>query len=211
MRTLPRWRDRSHGVPRGIDLAVLYALVVLVVFAGLHTRSLADRARFVQESSTNLDNLRRSPFRVIVLSSVVVPHWVGLLVLVPLVVGLIAVQRWLGRLATLVAFGFGHVGATLVVATVLAAGLTHGRLDPAVARAPDVGVSYGLACVVGVLTARVPRWARVPCAVLPLATLVTVLVLAPDFTALGHVVALLTGLGLAVLVHRGAARPAQLP
>ncbi|MEW1958484.1 rhomboid-like protein [Kineococcus sp. NPDC059986] len=204
MRTPSWWRGRSHGVPRGVDLAVLYVLVVLGVFIALHTQSHADRARFVQESSTNLVNLRRSPFRVIVLSSVVVPGKTGLLILVPLAAGLVVLQRWLGRLATIVAFGFGHVGATLVVATVLAAGLTHGRLDPSVARAPDVGVSYGLACIVGLLVARVPRWARVPCALLPLAGLGAVLLLEPDFTALGHIVALVIGFGLAVLVHRGA-------
>lgn len=204
VRTLQRWRGRVHGVPRGVDLAVLYVLVVLGVFVALHTQSHPDRARFVQESSTNLVNLRRSPFRVLVLSSVVVPGKSGLLILVPLAAGLVLVQRWLGRAATIVAFGFGHVGATLVVATVLAAGLTHGRLDPSVARAPDVGVSYGLACMVGLLVARVPRWARLPTSLLPLAGLVTVLLLEPDFTALGHIVALVIGFGLAVLVHRGA-------
>ncbi|MEZ0164614.1 rhomboid-like protein [Kineococcus sp. LSe6-4] len=211
MRTLQRWRGQVHGLPRGLDLAVLHTLAVLGVFLVLHTQSPAEGARFVQESSTNLANLRRSPARVLVLSAVVVPHPAGLLVLLPLVAGLVAVQRWLGRVATVVAFGFGHVGASLVVATVLAAGLTHGRLDPSVARAPDVGVSYGLACLLGLLGARVPRWARVPWVVLPSAGLALVLVLAPDFTALGHLVALLIGFGLAVLVHRGAGPPARPP
>ncbi|GAA0294374.1 rhomboid-like protein [Kineococcus aurantiacus] len=194
---------------RGAGLGLLHAAVVLAVYTALRFQTGAGRAGFVQDSSTNLDNLRRFPFRVLLLSAVVVPDTAGLLVLVPLVVALTASARWLGRLPTLVAFAFGHVGATLVVAVVLVAGLTHGRLDPAVAHAPDVGVSYGLACVVGLLAARVPRRLRVPYVLLPSAVLAAVLAAAPDPTALGHLVALLTGFCLAVLVRRGAR--AQLP
>ncbi len=98
VRTLQRWRGRVHGVPRGVDLAVLYVLVVLGVFVALHTQSHPDRARFVQESSTNLVNLRRSPFRVLVLSSVVVPGKSGLLILVPLAAGWSSCSAgWAGR------------------------------------------------------------------------------------------------------------------
>ncbi|PRY15217.1 hypothetical protein CLV37_105143 [Kineococcus rhizosphaerae] len=189
---------------RGTDLAVLYVLTVLVVFVGVHRGTPREQYEYVQGASTNVDNLRHSPFRVLVASSVVIPHATGLVILLPLVVALVAVQRWLGRLATIVVFGVGHVGATLFVAVVIAAGLTHGRLDPGVAHAPDVGVSYGMACLFGLLAARVPRRPRFPYCVLPVAGLVAVLLIAPDFTAVGHLVAFVVGLGLAQVAHRAA-------
>lgn len=203
MRSLLRRSSRRAGT------GLVYAVVVLVVFAVLQFQSEHDRAGFVQDSSTNLENLRRFPFRVLLLSSIVVPDAEGLLVLVPLVVALTLCARWLGRVPTLLAFGFGHVGATLAVAVVLVAQLTHGRLDPSVARAPDVGVSYGLACVVGLLAARVPRRSRLPYVLVLVAVLAGILLRAPDFTALGHLIALGIGLTFALVAHR--ARAAQLP
>jgi hypothetical protein len=194
---------------RGAEIALVYAVVVLAVFAVLQLQPDRDQVGFVQDSSTNLVNLRRFPFRVLLLSSIVVPDGEGLLILVPLVLALTACTRWLGRVPTLLAFGFGHVGATLTVAVVLVAQLTHGRLDPGVAHAPDVGVSYGLACVIGLLAARVPRRVRLPYVLLPAAALVAILALAPDFTAVGHLIALGIGLTFALVAHR--ARQAQLP
>jgi hypothetical protein len=196
---------------RRADVGLLYALVVLAVFVALRELPAHDRVAFVQDSSTNVVNLRRFPFRVLLLSAVVVPDAPGLLVLVPLVVVLAAAQRWLGRVATLLAFGFGHVGATLVVALVLVTGLTHGRLDPALAHAPDVGVSYGLVGLVGLLTARVPRRVRLSFALVPLLALGAVLAVSPDFTALGHLVALAVGFALALVVTRAAPALQGLP
>lgn len=206
----PRFRLPARGRPlrfrdllRGSDTALVYAGVVLGVSLALHLAGPRFQAEFVQRASTNIDNLRRFPFRVLLLSSVVVPGR-GLVILAPLVVALTASQRWLGRVPTLVVFGVGHVGTTLVVAVVLVSQLTHGRLDPAVAHAPDVGVSYGLACVVGLLAARVPVRLRTPYVLLTAGPLVGVLVVQPDFTALGHVTALALGLGLAVVASRAA-------
>jgi hypothetical protein len=194
---------------RGAEIAVLYAVVVLAVFTVMQFQADRDQVAFVQDSSTNLVNMRHFPFRVLLLSSIVVPDARGLLILVPLVVALTACTRWLGRVPTLLAFGFGHVGATLTVAMVLVAQLTHGRLDPGVARAPDVGVSYGLACVIGLLAARVPRRVRWAYVLVPVLGLAAVLLIAPDFTALGHVIALGIGLTFAFVAHR--ASRAQLP
>lgn len=210
----PRLRSAARGRPRpfrgsfrdllrGSDTALVYAGVVLGVSLALHLVGSRAQAEFVQRASTNIDNLRRFPFRVLLLSSVVVPGR-GLVILAPLVVVLTATQRWLGRVPTLVAFGVGHVGATLFVAVVLVSQLTHGRLDPSVAHAPDVGVSYGLACLVGLLTARVPHRFRALYVAGTAGPLVTVLVVSPDFTALGHVTALSIGFGTALVAARAA-------
>lgn len=200
-------RRRARHLLRGADTAAAYAVVVLGISLAMRLAGPAAQARFVASASTNVDNLRHFPFRVLLLSSVVVPAD-GLLVLVPLVVAVTAAQRWLGRGPTLVAFGIGHVGATLFVAVVLVSQVTHGRLDPSVVHAPDVGVSYGLACLVGLLAARVPVRRRAAYVVATAGTLTALLVLQPDFTALGHLTALALGFGTALVAARAASAAA---
>jgi hypothetical protein len=96
----------------------------------------------------------------------------------------------------------GHVGATLVVATALTAGIVHGRIALAEVAATDVGVSYGLVTVAGLLAARVsPRVSGAYRALLS-AALVGALLFGRSFTDLGHLVGWLLGLGLALLVSR---------
>ncbi|NAZ80293.1 hypothetical protein GTR02_00460 [Kineococcus sp. R8] len=211
MRRLAWVRRGGRGaLLRGSDLALVYALVVAAVAVALHAAPDHLQVRFVQETSSNLVNLRRFPLRVLLLSALVVPDLAGLWILVPLVVALTAATRWLGRGPTLVALVFGHVGATLFVASLLLAGVTDGRLDPSVARAPDVGVSYALAGVCGMLAARVPRRWRWAYVLVPTLGLGAVLAAAPDFTAVGHLTALAIGLGLGAVAHR-AATPAAGP
>lgn len=196
---------------RGSDIGIGYALVVLGVALVLHLQPAHDQVALVQDSSTNIDNLRHFPLRVLLLSAVVVPDPEGLLILVPLVVFFTACQRWLGRISSIVVFGIGHVGATLFVAVVLVSQLTRGRLDPGIVHAPDVGVSYGLACLAGLLAARTARRLRWAYVLVTAGILVTVLILAPDFTALGHVVAFGLGSGLALVVHRAVAAATSSP
>ena len=66
-----------------------------------------------------------------------------------------ALQRWLGRVSLFVVAVLGHVGATLFVATMELTELAKGRVGLSIAVRPDVGVSYGLAAVAGVLVVRV--------------------------------------------------------
>jgi Mn2+/Fe2+ NRAMP family transporter len=132
---------------------------------------------------------------------VVSPAW-GLWILAPLVVVFAAAQRWLGRVATVIVAVFGHVGATLFVAVLLAAGINDGVVDADLARVPDVGVSYGLAAVAGVLAGRVPRRWRLWYALGVLAVAGGTLLLDADFTGVGHLTAVLIGFALAVLTSR---------
>jgi hypothetical protein len=52
---------------------------------------------------------------------------------------------WAGRTqrSTVIAAALGHVGVTLFVAVLLAAGIDDGRLSPTLARAEDVGELRG--------------------------------------------------------------------
>jgi hypothetical protein len=197
---LVRWRGRL----RGADVGFVHAGLVLAVAAVLRFLPAGQRAAAVLAASTNLDNLAVHPFRVLLLSAFVVPTGTGLLVLLPLVPVLAAAQRRFGRRATVGAFALGHVGATLVVAGFLLTGVRVGWVDPSVASAVDVGVSYGLACVAGLLVASGPsRWRRPGLAVVAGGLLVA-LVVDPDFTAVGHLVALALGAGLGSVVTRTA-------
>jgi hypothetical protein len=187
---------------RRADLGWAYAGIVVVVAVAVRVLPGARTEDLVLDSSTNLDNLRHTPLLVLGASAFVVsPLW-GLWILVPLVAVFAAAQRWLGRAATVIVAVLGHVGATLFVAVLLAAGINDGVLDPDVARAPDVGVSYGLAAVAAVLVGRVPRRWRPWYALGVLAVAAGSLALDQDFTGVGHVTAVLLGFALAVLTTR---------
>jgi hypothetical protein len=187
---------------RGTDLALCYALVLVVLTVLIQLRPASLRDRFVLDSSTNLANLRERPIYVLIVSAFVIPSWGGLTVLFPLVVVYTAAQRWIGRLATTIAAVIGHVGATLFVAVLLTAGVSRGRLEHSVAHAPDVGVSYGLIGLLGLLAARVGRPWRPWYAAALLVYCTMRVMLAPTFTAVGHLSALALGFGLALLASR---------
>ena len=68
---------------------------------------------------------------------------------------------------------------------------------------PDVGVSYGMAAAIGLLCARVPRRWRLPYALGCLVVTGAMLAIWPDFTRLGHLTAIVIGLGMAAAVHGG--------
>lgn len=193
------------------DLAWTYAAVVLIVAVVVRALPGTRTQDLVLESSTNLDNLLHTPLLVLGASAFVESSLWGLWILAPLVVVFAAAQRWLGRTATVIVAVLGHVGATLFVAVLLAAGIDDGLVDADVARAPDVGVSYGLAAVAGVLVARVPRRRRPWYALGVLAVAGASVLLDPDFTGVGHVTAVLLGFALAVLVSRATTRAQPAP
>ena len=109
----------------------------------------------------------------------------------------------------LVAFAAGHVGATLLVAAGLSAAVTHGWLPMSVARAPDVGMSYGATAVLGALTPAIPRRWRPTWIGWWLAVAVAVVGVGTDFTDVGHLLALT--LGMVVATRFGSPRPWTYP
>ncbi|MFG2876201.1 rhomboid-like protein [Streptomyces sp. NPDC048337] len=104
------------------------------------------------------------------------------------------VERWLGTLRWLVIVATAHIVATLVSQKVLLTAIQDHRAPRSMTHVVDIGVSYGLAAAVGVLTYRLPspwRWLYLAGAVaffgIPLAT-------GGTFTDLGHAISLAVGL-----------------
>ena len=188
---------------RHSDLAIGYAVVLVVVTVVLLALGPDTYDRVVDESSTNLANLRNRPVTVLVTSLFVVSSPLGLWILPVLLLVYATAQRWVGRAGTVVVALAGHVGATLVVATELSAGIAHGYLERTlVVHAQDVGVSYALVCLAAFITPRVPRAWRAPYLVVVIAYVVVPFVMDTSFTDVGHLVSLLLGGSLALLAVR---------
>jgi hypothetical protein len=198
--------DRVRRLCRGRDVALGYSLIVVAVAITLAVAPRSVHDELVLRSSTNLNNLRHHPIYVLVVSAFVLASPVELVEIPLLIWAYGAVQRWLGRGAAVITGAYGHVGATLFVAALLATGITRGVISPAVAHVEDVGVSYGLAAVAGLCTIRVPRRWRAAYVTVLAAVLAVALVLFHTFTDIGHATAWAIGLGLAVIVS-GARRP----
>jgi hypothetical protein len=128
--------------------------------------------------------------------------WVWL----PGMICLLAVCETLfGSVRLIVAFAVGHIGATLLVAAGLAVAVESHWQEASVARAIDVGMSYGTAGALGAITGAVPgrwRWRWVAWWV---AVALVAIAVERDFTNVGHAVALM--LGMTVSTRFGPAHP----
>ena len=183
----------------GRDVGWGYATVVLTVQLVLATLPSRVHDRVVLDSSTNLVNLHQYPPLVLGASAFVVssPWDLWLLPILVYVYG--TVQRWLGRTATLIMGVLSHVGATVFVATMLTARITRGEASLTVATSADVGVSYGIAGLLGLLTIQVPRRWRHAYLGLISTALVATLLTSRTFTNLGHLTAWALGLAVAYI------------
>ena len=198
LRAGDRWRaaiERTVSGATQLRVTAAYAVVLIGVSFTLTRLGPHARDAVVSRMSTNLHNLRHGHMGTLVGSAFVdgggdICFWL------PGLVCLLALGELIWRSKGLVvAFAVGHIGATLIVAVGLAAALKAGWLPVSVARASDVGVSYGAVCVLGALTASIPsRWR--PVWVGWWLGVAVVAALGADFTAFGHILALLLGIRL---------------
>jgi len=183
----------SHAA--SVRITAAYAVILVAVSLGLTALGPHARAVAVSRMSTNLHNLAHGRLSTLV-GSAFVDDGGDVYLWLPGLVCLLALGELIWRSGgLLLTFAVGHIGATLIVAVGLVVALKAGWLPFSIARASDVGVSYGAACVLGALTASIPsRW-RAAWIGWWLGIAVTVAAGA-DFTAVGHVLALLLGIGL---------------
>lgn len=172
--------------------AALFAIATVLLALGPRVQD-----RVVGQLSTNLHNLAHGHLGTLLGSAFVTSEGQTYLLL-PGLMCLMALAELLWRSSRLLqAFALGHVGATLIVAAGLAVAIKLGWMPMSLARASDVGLSYGAVAVLGTLTAALPaRW-RPAWIAGWLAIALAVVASGADFTAVGHTVALLLGMSLA--------------
>ncbi|MGI5527769.1 rhomboid-like protein [Streptomyces syringium] len=191
----PRWA--RPPVPRLPRLAPAYVGgVQLGAYAMGRLLTPAVRERVLRYCSTNVDNLRGGRRHTLATSALVVEEPMEL----PYALLLLAVLGYAeyahGAWWAAGAFVFGHVGATLVVYGVLRGARAGARTRSAI----DVGTSYGFNAVVGALATTLPRGPVRTGAYAVLFALGARPLLRggghrPDFTDLGHFLALALGVG----------------
>jgi hypothetical protein len=196
--TAERWAAvaaRTLSSAGSVRITAAYAIVLVAV--SLRLTALGPHARdvVVSRMSTNLHNLAHGRLSTLV-GSAFVDNGGNLYFWLPGLVCLLALGELIWRSGGLViAFAVGHIGATLIVAAGLAVALEAGWLPFSVAHASDVGMSYGAVCVLGALTASIPsRWR--PAWVGWWVGIAVTAAARADFTAVGHILALLLGIGL---------------
>jgi hypothetical protein len=163
-------------------------------------------AQVVESLSTNSHNLADHPVNALLASAFVLdpadgPVFTGI-ALAAVAVCLGAVEREVGSWRAAGVALVGHVGATLVTAAVISAGVYPGDLS----RVTDLGVDYVAFASAGAAAALVPGVLGAPWLGLLVAyPLVTAewFGLVPEFGAVGHVAAVALGFGGgAVALHR---------
>jgi hypothetical protein len=193
-----RWTAAAARTLAGVAavrVTTAYAVALVAVSTTLTMLGPHAQDAVVIRMSTNLHNLARGRLSTLVGSAFVhdgghVYAWL------PGLVCLLALGELIWRSGgLLIAFAVGHIGATLLVAVGLVAAIEANWLPISVARASDVGVSYGAVCVLGALTASIPlRWR--PLWIGWWVGITVAAALGTDFTPFGHILALLLGIGL---------------
>ncbi|MEU9162936.1 rhomboid-like protein [Streptomyces sp. NPDC048424] len=187
-RPLRSWIRSSPGTH--IWLLIIAVTSIVVVIA-------PDRVEHVllHRNSSNIHQLVQHPVRALLSSAFWIENPASLALYAVLFELFYApVERWLGTQRWLLIVASAHIIATLVSQRVLLMAIEDHRAPRSMTHVVDIGVSYGLAAAVGVLTYRLPspwRWFYLAGAVaffgLPLAT-------GGTFTDLGHAIALSVGL-----------------
>jgi hypothetical protein len=187
------WIDRAPGTH--IWLAVLLG-------TSLWVRRLdpVRRDRVLAANSTSLERLRRAPLLVLATSALFVAEGGWLFYAVLFTLFQAPAEHRLGTGRWLAVIAIAHVGATLLSQGYVGWAVRSGRLPRSTLTADDYGVSYALAGAIGVLTYRIDAPWRYVYLVVVLAYYLWDLLRTRDFTAIGHMCALLLGLACYLLV-----------
>ncbi|MFJ1564255.1 rhomboid-like protein [Streptomyces erythrochromogenes] len=187
-RPLRSWIRSSPGTHIWLLIIAVTSIVVAIAPDQL------DRV-LLHRNSSNIHQLVQHPVRALISSAFWIANPASLaLYAVLFEVFHAPVERWLGTLRWLVIVATAHVVATLISQKVLLTAIQDHRAPRSMTHVVDIGVSYGLAASIGVLTYRLPnpwRWFYLAGVTaffgIPLAT-------GGTFTDLGHAIALAVGL-----------------
>jgi len=180
---------------RSAPLTYSWLVVLLITTMIQHAIPARRLHALLRKESTNLHHLATDPIRVLIQSLLWIDgqYWWPYLVVFTLF--LAPAERWLGRWRWLIVGLVCHIGATYLGEGYLFWRIEEGITSPRLIDARDIGVSYFVVGIVGVLTYHIPprwRWLYVIAALVVFAA---VLAVKRDFTNVGHFSALLIGLG----------------
>ncbi|HEY8978666.1 MAG TPA: rhomboid-like protein [Streptomyces sp.] len=194
------------GYVRSAPGTYVWLGVILLTTIAVHRMSPQFQEQFLRQRSTNLHELSDNPVRVLLASAMWLDggYWLPYAVLYSVIHA--PVERWLGTLRWLAVAAGAHMLATLISEGALLVAIERGVAPRSAVNTLDVGVSYALAGVAGVLTYRLRgRWRYVWAGGL-LALFATPLAVSATFTDLGHFTAVLLGLA-AYPLTRGRRNP----
>jgi hypothetical protein len=194
-----RRRDRVSTVIRYLTTAPLtfsWLAVLLATTLVQHSLSRKMLREVLVHGSTNLHHLAADPIRVLISSLFWIDgyHWWPYAVV--FCIFLAPAERWLGSLRWLVAGLVAHIVATYVSEGFLYWQIHEAAASPRLINTRDIGVSYFVVGIIGLLTyhiARPWRWVYIGGAV---GVFTIALTVKPGFTAVGHLCALAIGLCL---------------
>ncbi|OLZ68753.1 hypothetical protein AVW11_11150 [Streptomyces amritsarensis] len=187
-RPLRSWIRSSPGTHIWLLIIAVTSIIVAIAPDQL------DRV-LLHRNSSNIHQLVQHPVRALISSAFWIANPASLALYVVLFEVFHApVERWLGTLRWLVIVATAHVVATLISQKVLLTAIQDQRAPRSMTHVVDIGVSYGLAASIGVLTYRLPnpwRWFYLAGVIaffgIPVVT-------GGTFTDLGHAIALAVGL-----------------
>ncbi|MFI8824155.1 rhomboid-like protein [Streptomyces sp. NPDC053431] len=195
-RPIRSWVRSSPGTHVWLAIITVTSLVIALSSEGLEHYLL-------HRSSSNLYELSRHPMRALLGSA----FWIENPASLPFYAVLFEVfhapvERWLGTVKWLAVVTTAHVAATLISQNVVLAAIKDHDVPRSMAHVVDIGVSYGLAASIGILTYRLPRPWRWPYLAGAVAFFAVPLVTSHTYTDLGHAVSLLIGLAFWPLTRR---------
>ncbi|MGB3602905.1 rhomboid-like protein [Gordonia sp. (in: high G+C Gram-positive bacteria)] len=203
--TRSRWR-RAIAIAgdwvRRAPITYLWLVVLLATTVVQHRVSPEKLDAILGRRSTNIANLLHDPLRAFFGSllwldgAYWVPYFLGFTIF------LATAERWMGSRRYLAVGLAGHILATLISQGLVGAAIQTGVANPSLRYATDVGVSYFMAAVIGVLSYYLPRpwrWIYIAGAVVVFCG--PLLDLPVSFTAVGHASALAIGFACYPLVR----------
>jgi len=193
---------------RSAPLTYSWLVVLLITTMIQHAIPARRLHALLRKESTNLHHLATDPIRVLIQSLLWIDgqYWWPYLVVFTLF--LAPAERWLGHWRWLIVGLVCHIGATYLSEGYLFWRIEAAITSPRLIDARDIGVSYFVVGIVGVLTYHIPprwRWLYV---ITALVVFAAVLAVKRDFTNVGHFSALLIGLGCYPLTRSRSREPA---
>ncbi|AZG46145.1 rhomboid-like protein [Gordonia insulae] len=192
---------------RSAPITFVWLIVLLITTIIQRSATPHELDVMLGERSTNLHHLSNDPLDVLVTSLFWIDgsYWLPYLVL--FCVFHVPAERWLGSLRWLIVGLSAHVIASYLSEGALGLAIRDGMASSSMVNVTDVGVSYFLAAIVGVLTYRIAfpwRWIYLAGILvvygLPLVSDLT-------FTGIGHFSSLLIGLAWYPITRGRPGRP----